>query len=369
MFQLFERPGPLMPPLIYGELRATTPVARVPLPHLSNAWIATSYDAVAAVLSDPRFGVSPPGTPDVQGDAHARRRRLVMRALTPRRLETIRPRIVELADGYATEFARSAPSADLVSAFAAPLAINVLCELIGVPEEERQALRSWAETALLIGDSPNEARMRQALQALREQATRLVEVKRKRLGNDLLSDLITVSDTDDGRLSDDELTSLVMVLVEGGYLSPRNAISVAVMQALADGRMSDRSPDIDEVTRLLAGQTGEALPRWVLQDVELEGRQLRTGEMVLARIEAANRDPARFPEPDRYVPGRGAQHLTFGRGPHHCIGAALARFELTAALSALARETPGLRLAVEQAEVPWSYGFSDSGPAALPLTW
>lgn len=372
MFQLFDRPAPLEPPTIYAEMRGKAPLARVPMPRFDNAWLATSYDVVATVLSDPRFGGNPPGDPASGKDAaaaHARMRRLVTRGLTARRVEAVRPRVEEMAADYADAMAEAGASADLVESFTAPLAINVLGEFLGVPREERVALRGWAEEALLIGNVPNGERMRQGVEALEEYARSLVATKRKLPGDDLLTDLIAVRDTDDGRLSDDELTSLIMVLLEGGYLSPRNAIGVAVMQAVSGGRMGDPEPDVDEVLRLLAGLTGEALPRWVQKNLTLEGEDLAAGDMVLARLEAANRDPAKFPDPDAYVAGRAVPHLTFGRGPHHCLGAALARMELLTALTVLARRFPSLALDSAVEDVPWSYGFADSGPASLPVSW
>lgn len=378
MFKLFERPGPLKPVSIYDEMREKSPVARVPVPRFDNAWLVTSYDAVATVLTDPRFGEAPPymaaaehGSSGAAG--HVRKRRLVTRGLTARRVEAVRPRVEELANDYVAQMAARKADAthpvDLVETFSAPLAINVLGEFIGVPVEERATLRRWAEESLLIGSVPNGERMRQGVEALKAYAGGLVAAKRKNPGDDLLTDLIAVRDTDDGRLSDEELTSLIMVLVEGGYLSPRNAISVAVMQTIVEGRGDETFPDIDEVLRLLAGLTGEALPRWVQRDLTLERQQLAAGDMVLPRLEAANRDPGKFPDPHRYVPGRGVPHLTFGRGLHHCLGAALARMELATALTVLRREVPGLRLETAVADVPWSYGFADSGPATLHVSW
>ncbi|MGZ0150520.1 cytochrome P450 [Kribbella sp. WER1] len=374
MFPLFERPGPLEPPSIYEEMREKAPVARVPVPRFDNAWLVTSYDAVATVLSDRRFVGAPPAAgAEGAADGHARVRRLVTRGLTARRVEAVRPYVEEIGRSYVARMTAQKVDAtqpiDLVEAFSAPLAINVLGESLGVPMEERAALRGWVEEALLIGSVPNGERMRQGVATLKAYVTELVAAKRKSPGDDVLTDLIAVRDTDDGRLSDEELTTLIMALLEGGYLSPRNAISVAVMQGIVEGRTSETDPDVDEVLRLLAGLTGEALPRWVQRDLTLEGEQLVAGDMVLARLEAANRDPKKFPDPHRYVPGRGVAHLTFGRGPHHCLGAALARMELVTALNVLAREVPNLRLETTVQDVPWSHGFADSGPATLYVSW
>lgn len=378
MFQLFERPGPLEPPKIYDELREKSPVARVPVPRFDNAWLVTSYDAVARVLSDSRFGGTPPNTGESfdsgsRAEGHARIRRLVTSGLNARRVEAVRPRVELMAKDYVAQMLEQRASAsspvDLVGAFCAPLAINVLGEFIGVPMDERDRLRAWSEEALLIGNVPNGERMRKGVEALESYVKDLMVSKRKSPGDDLLTDLIAVRDTNDGRLSDEELTSLVMVLLEGGYLSPRNAISVAVMQSVVEGRMSEADPDIDEVFRLLTGLTGEALPRWVQRDLTLAGEHLSAGDVVLARLEAANRDPVKFPNPHHYVADRGVPHLTFGRGPHHCLGAALARMELGTAFTVLARAMPGLRLEARVEDVPWSYGFADAGPATLHVSW
>ncbi|MDQ3762095.1 MAG: cytochrome P450 [Actinomycetota bacterium] len=127
---------------------------------------------------------------------------------------------------------------------------------------------------------------------------------------------------------------------------------------------------VEEMLRHQTGRSGEAMPRWTLTDVDLYGQHIPAGELVLARLEAANHDPTRFPDPDRFDPSRVPNpHLSFGHGPHHCLGAALARIELTAAVSALAERIPTLTLACCPEDIPWSGHPLDDGPAALPVTW
>ena len=162
---------------------------------------------------------------------------------------------------------------------------------------------------------------------------------------------------------------MAMTLVEGGYLSARNAISVSVVQMIRDGRPAGEEFDVEEVLRRLSGLIGEALPRWAKEDLELDGVRVHAGDMVLARLEAANQDPRHFAEPGTHLPGRPGKHLAFGHGAHYCLGAALARLEVSAVLRALGDQLPDLRLATPVEEIPWTHGFADSGPAAVQLTW
>ncbi|MDN5747542.1 MAG: cytochrome P450 [Pseudonocardia sp.] len=374
-----DRPDPLRPPPAYAELREDDPVARVTTPDGARAWLVTGHDAVITVLTDPRFGVTPPGgahpgndTLFQDGERHARLRRLVSRVFTPLSIDALRERVAEQAEALVAEMVEKGAPADLVDAVAAPLSITVIGELLGVTTAELSRFRRSADAAL-TGTDP--AALAQGWAALQELVAGLVEDKRHDPGDDLLSSLITVRDADDGRLSDGELVAMATVLVAAGYLSAANAIAVGAMQLVTLGRLADvadpatREPAVEELLRYQSGVTGEPLPRWARVDLELAGVPVAAGEMVLVRLEAADRDPSRFPDPDAFDPTREGTHLAFGRGPHHCLGAALARLELGAALGALATGLPSLRLAVPVPDVEWVHGYADSGPAALPVTW
>ena len=147
---------------------------------------------------------------------------------------------------------------------------------------------------------------------------------------------------------------MVLALVGAGYVSARNAIAVGVIHL--SGRFADLPADaVEEVPRHGAGTTGEPLPRWTTAEVRLDDRVLPAGTQVQVSLAAAQRA-------DR-------PHLAFGRGPHHCLGAVLARLELRAAFDAVARGVPGMRLAVDEDAVPWVRGHVDSGPTSVPVTW
>lgn len=385
----FDRPDPLRPPPAYAELREREPVAKVTNTDGRPAWLVTSHAAATAVLSDPRFGVTRPGEVAAEGgtllqdgEPHARLRRLVGKAFTPRRVEALRPRIGELAGETVRALADAGPPADLVAGLAAPLSIAVISELLGVALDERERFRALADAAssadFLAFEEFEERQAQEAQQAwgaFAAYVADLVAAKRKDLGDDLLSDLIAVRDSDDGRLDDYELTTLTLTILASGYLTATNAISTGALLLLEEGRLATLAdpaavePAVDEVVRLQISVIGEVFPRWAHADVSLEGSDIRTGDLVLVRLGAANRDPARFAEPDAYRPGRDAAHLAFGRGPHHCLGAALARVEIGAALHALARQLPGLRLHGTVGDIAWSRSHADSGPVSVPVTW
>ncbi|GAA1785431.1 cytochrome P450 [Streptomonospora arabica] len=387
----FDRPRPLDPPPAYAELRRSEPVARVTAPDGRRAWLVTSYEAVAAALADPRLGMTPSGAAEPgndtlfqDGDAHTRLRRLVAKAFTPRSVAAVRPRIEELAAAHVDAFADAGPPADLVAGLASPLSLAVIGELIGVEIGERERFSALAEAAgsvdfFSLDDEEQAAAAMKAWDDLTGYASGLVAAKREDLGDDLLSALISVRDADDGRLSGEELTAMATTLVAAGYQTTRNAISVGVIQLLTEGRLAgladagaeEVAAVVEEILRLEAGVIAEPFPRWAHTDLELDGVAIAAGDAVLVRLEAANRDPAHFSDPDRFLPERrsASPHLSFGRGPHHCLGAAPARIELGAALASLARRLPGLRLGAAVEELVWVRGQTDGGPATVPVTW
>ncbi|MFC5141206.1 cytochrome P450 [Actinomycetospora rhizophila] len=380
-----ERPDPTTPPARYRWLQEHEPVARVVGADGTPAWLVTSYELVAAGLADPRLGLTPPGVEVDEraslfrdGPAHTRLRRLVARAFTPRRIAELAPRIETLADRHVAALVAAAQDgpADLVDLLSAPLAVGSLGLLLGVDLDDHPRFRGLVDDALradpmaAAGDPALLAEAERAWGALTAFTADLVVAARERPGDDLLSALVQIRDADDGRLGDGELVALVTVLLAAGGLTVQGGLAVAVVRLLADdllAGLADR-PDVPELVDELVRRAGvEVFPRWAQEDLVLGDVTIAVGEKVLLRLEAANHDPARFADPEALRPGRAGPHLGFGRGPHHCLGAALARVELTAALTALSRRAPGLRLAVPVADIPWHRGEVDSGPMMLML--
>ncbi len=379
-----DRPEPFGPAPAYRTLRGSA--SRVITESGEPGWLVVDAESVRTVLSDPRFGITPPGTEAeggslmTDGEPHARLRRLVARAFTPRTLEGLRPWVDELAGRLVADLVASGPGADLVAVLARPLPLSVTTHMLGIRVDDREAFHVWADavsglTAAGLGREPGYG-AEQAWGELAGFLTGLIAEKRADPGDDVLSALVAVRDADDGRLDDGELVATSAAVVAGGYLTVANALSIGVVQLLQAGGLAglaDRdaaASAVEEVLRCQIGLGGEAFPRWARTDVELGGRRIAAGEMVLPRLEAANHDPDRFADPERFDRARTPNpHIGFGHGPHHCIGAALARIELVAAFSALARQVPGLALACRPEEIPWTGNPLDDGPAALPVTW
>ncbi|MCP3802801.1 cytochrome P450 [Allokutzneria sp. A3M-2-11 16] len=350
----FPQPDPTAPPPGYAELRATCPVAKVTTAEGMPAWLVTSYDAAAAVLSDARFGMAPAGMDSTGNDTlfqdgatHTRLRRLVTKAFTPRAIEALRPLIEERAAELVDAMIARGRTADLVEDLATPLSIAVISELLGVTLADRALFQELADR-VNAGDGT-------AWHEFGAYSAKLIAAKRDEPGEDLLSRLIEVRDDDNGRLDDNELIGMVATLVLAGYQTARNAICVAAIQLIEEGPRP-----LDEVIDRLGGIIGNPMPRWAHEDVEIAGTLIAKGDQVHVKLEAANQDPNRKALP----------HMSFGRGAHHCLGASLARVEIDAALRTLAAKLPGLRLATPVTEIPWSaLSATDRGPESVPVTW
>lgn len=382
----FPRPDPMLPASQLARLRAEDPVVRVKTPTGEPGWLVTRYDDARSVLSDRRFTLAVPGLDtDHQGPndslfqdppGHTRLRRLVSQAFTPRRLAALRPRMERIAAALVDELAAGQAPADLMEAFAFPLPITVIGELLGVPEPERESFRAWSDALLSLPRQESQD-AGSAWGSLDLQVTELVTRKRAHPGDDLLSALIAVSDRDDGRLSESELVMMAITLIPAGYLTTATGTGLGVILLASHGQLSLLAedptlvgPGVEEVLRYQTAAGDVA--RVASEDLELSGQLIRAGDTVLISITSANRDERRFAEPDRFdITRTDNQHLTFGHGIHHCLGAALARLELQVAFAALAAGLPTLRLALPQEELAWRHSdlFGDDWLSVLPVSW
>ncbi len=340
-------PGVLNDPFTaYGKARDQAPLARLLIPGMGTWWVMTRYDTVKAMLADPRFELSPAsfmrpsGIPErylpymrtlseMDGPDHHRLRRLVAPAFTPRRAEEFRPRIVPIVDALLDE----APQ-DLVRDFAQPLPMDVICEFVGIPREDRPQWREYG-AAIAAGHGPGFA---EAIPGIMDDTLAAVARRREEPADDLVSFLIQANE--DERLTDTEIVSLVWHLVLAGQ-TPANLITNAVELMLTQ---QIKEVNVDELMRFCSPQLLTA-PRYATQDVELEGVLIRKGDAVTTAMVAANRDPRVFEHPDTFdVTRQATGHVGFGHGPHFCLGAALARVETEVALTRLFDRFPSLRL-------------------------
>lgn len=354
----------------YGRARERAPLAKVAAPGFGPMWTLTRHADAKAVLGDARFAINadsfmrPPGIPEhcltymrtmseMEGPEHARLRRLVSPAFSPRRAAAFRPRIERIVLGLLDGLPDRAEDGvvDLLEHFTRPLPIEVICELVGISEADRPRWRRYG-AAVAGGLGPEFA---EAIPGIMEGALAAVAHSRAEPGEDLLSDLLHIQAEDGDRLSDTELVTLVWQLVLAGQ-TPTNFIANAVDALL---RHPDQlaalrqDPDlvrgaVEELLRW-CGSTLLTVPRYAQEDVEVHGVLIREGEPITAAVASANRDPRAFAEPDR-LDVRGAvgsaAHLGFGHGPHFCIGASLARAQTEVALTALLSRFPELALAV-----------------------
>ena len=375
-----------------AELQSSRALARVRLPYGGDAWLATSYEDVRAVLGDPRFsraaafGKDVPRLSeainthatilDMDPPDHTRLRRLVAMAFTPKRVEALRPRTQEIVDGLLERMAVSKPPVDLMESLAWPLPITVICALMGVPVEDTERFRSWTDTALAV-TAFSGAEIRQGMENLRSYIAGLIAERRDTPRDDLLGAMVQARDAED-RLSENELVMFGVTLLVAGHETTANTLGNFIYTLLTHPEQLARlrtDPSlvpsaIEELLRYtpLSGSAG--FVRIATEDVELSGGRVRAGDAVLTETAAANRDEQAFEHAETIDIGRtNNPHLSFGHGVHYCIGAQLARMELTIALGTLLRRFPDLALAVDADKVEWKRGRRVRGLHSLPVTW
>ncbi|MFC9686101.1 cytochrome P450 [Streptomyces sp. NPDC056948] len=351
--------------------------------------LATGHAAARAILADRRFSsryellhmpVPVPGMPselppapvgDITGlDApeHTRYRRLLTGKFTVRRMRQLTERVEQFTTECLDAMEQAGPTADLVEALARPVPALVICELLGVPYTDRERFQSQVET---IFDQAADAEARGgAYAALLQYLNELVLAKRAEPTDDLLSDL-TTSD-----LTDEELAGIGGLLLAAGLDTTANMLALGTFALLsnpdqldalrADPGLAEQA--VEELLRYLS--VADPILRAALEDVEVEGRLIRAGETVTVSVQAANRDPHRFPDPDRLdIHRKATGHLSFGHGAHQCLGQQLARVEMAVVFPALLARFPTLRLAVPPREVPLREHSNIYGVIGLPVTW
>ncbi|MET8542010.1 cytochrome P450 [Kitasatospora sp. NPDC004799] len=382
------------PPAEFADLRAKCPVSRVRLPSGDQAWLVTGYDEVVSALSDQRlsraalrepgavrtvsgedFSDNPYNLLNQEGPDHARLRRLIAPAFTPRKAERWRSRVVEIADELIDRLVDGPRPADLHHDFAAVLPVWVICEMVGAPVEDRPLLQQWTDRLVSITAHTPEERLA-ARQESAAYVAALVAERRANPGEDLLSTLISARDDED-RLDERELVWLGINLLVAGHDTTVSAVSRALYQLL---RHPDQWRLLTERPDLLENATEELLRyappseigfmRIATEDLELAGTPVARGEGVIPVMHAAGRDVRRVDDPERLVLTRSdPRHVAFGHGAHYCPGAGVARMELQVAFGTLARRLPSLRLAVPAEEVEWLGGLLTLRPKALPVEW
>jgi hypothetical protein len=377
----------------YRRLRTEDPVHLHPM----GFWVLTRYDDVLTALRDPRFGREGlhPMLAEVYGDesapgelprsmlfrdppGHGRLRALVVRPFTAPGVEAMRPQIQSIVDDL-LDSALARPSMDVIADLAYPLPFTVICHMLGVPRDDRPEIRQWSADLARsldalgpLGDVRLRERGRAGRRALGDYFRGLVAERRRDPRADLLGTLIAAEEAGD-RLTEGEILTMCVLLFVAGHETTVNLIGNAVLALL---RHSDELQRLRDDPSLMPAAVEELLrydspvqrfARVPVVDVEVDGRTIPKGAVVVGAIGAANRDPAHFAEPDRLDLGRrDNRHLSFGSGIHVCLGAALARAEAQIAIATLLRRASTLE--VQTATPEWRLSSTLRGLKTLPVT-
>ncbi|MCX4621291.1 cytochrome P450 family protein [Streptomyces albogriseolus] len=388
-----ERPAPLewapapFPFERLAALRAEGPVHRVRVPGSGDAWLVVTRDAVRAALTDPRLrndirhsagwetdGGHAVGRNMLQSDPphHTRLRRLVAGHFTQGRVAALRPRVEAVARDLLDRMPEAGP-ADLVGAYALPLPVTVICDLLGVPAADRADFHRWSDE--LVTPTGAEAAAASTA-ALAGYLTDLIARKARTPDGTLLADLAAPGTPDaEAALSPEELLGMAFLLLVAGHETTVNLISATVLSLLthpdqlallrADPELAGAA--VEESLRLHSPVHSGAF-RFAAEPLELAGTAVAAGDAVLVSLAAASRDPLAFPDPDRFDLTRRTQgHLGFGHGVHHCLGAPLARVEAAVALRLLLERHPGLALDAAPRSLTWRAGTLLRGLTTLPV--
>ena len=353
----------------YHAIRAQVPVFKW---QEYGYWCFARHEDVNGLLRDRRFGrqilhvasreeLGWPETPEhlrpfygfeqhslleLEPPVHTRLRGLINRSFLSRQVERLRPAITSLSNGLIDRF-EAEGEADLLTSFATPIPVIVICDLLGVPSDMAQQLLSWSHDMV----SMYQARRDRAVEDAAVKATiafsefmrGYINQRRKDPRDDLLSELIRAEEQGQ-KLSEDELVTTAILLLNAGHEATVHAIGNGIKTLLEHGIRNDIGEGhIEETLRYDAPL--HLFTRYALEDIEYAGIRLKKGETVGLMLGAANRDPARFPEPDRFDPSRDPNpQVSFGAGIHFCIGAPLARLEMQTALPLLFQRLPKLEL-------------------------
>lgn len=403
IYQLYGADFKRNPHPTYAAMRKEHPVIRQPgLFENFHIWFVTRYADVQAVLADnetfvldahmafdpadPRLDMLVDSRPVMQlvnnnllskdGEDHRRLRSLVQSAFTPRMVAQLRPAIQAIADELLDQIVDDG-QADLVGSFAFPLPIIVILEMLGIPRNDRNQLRIWSDAFVTPDPSPGaEQQFLRSMTDFTDYLRALFVQRRAEPRNDLVTALLQAEE-EGRRLSEQELFSMVVLLIVAGHETTVGLISNAVLTLLLHPDQLDavrRNPSltpaaIEEILRY-EGPVERTITRFVTKDVTLAGQRLNRGDLVIAVVGSANRDSAQFPDADRFDIIRNPQrHLGFGHGVHYCVGAPLARLEGEIAVNTLLRRLPGLRLAADVQRLEWRTQPLFRGLVALPVAW
>ncbi|GAA1405923.1 cytochrome P450 [Kitasatospora putterlickiae] len=390
----------VLPPLHCLRLLEPGPPRLAALPTGTPVWLVSRHTDVRQVLTDPRLGRAPLFAPDappvtrapnllddptallnIDGVEHQRLRRTVQRAFTPRAIARWRPWVASVVEGLIDELIDQGSPADIVAAYTRPLPVAVISRLMGLDLLDSKRLEHWSDHALATTAYTPQA-IRTAMDEFAGFGAEVVAERRAEPGDDLVSSLLAAA-ADTPGITEEQIVTLVIGLVVAGHETTMTSLGNALVYLLGEGRdawhrlASDEQSAAAATEQLLrAVPLGDAdtlpgLLRRAVEDIEIGGVRIPAGSVVAADVTAANSDPEVFTGDlltELFSP-LAAPSYTFGAGPHHCLGAWLARMELEIALHRLARRLPSLRLTAPQDTIDWRHGLLTRSPQRLEVAW
>ncbi|MDC0713328.1 cytochrome P450 [Stigmatella sp. ncwal1] len=390
--EVIENPFPL-----YARMRQAAPVARSRHPSMEGPiWVVCRYHAAVEFLKDNRFAKSKQKLDrdsqrryfrvsslkhldqhmlSADPPMHTRLRSLVAQAFTSRRVEALRPRITAIAEQL-LDTVQKQDSVDLLDAFAFPLPITVIAELLGVPVEDQDRFRAWTTTFLTPPKDGDLAPLRRMAQEFQDYLQEFLARRRAEPRDDLASAMITAEEQGD-RLTPVELMSMVFLLLVAGHETTVNLIGNGLWALLKHPGQLERlraepallDSAVEEMLRY-CGPVKHSTSRFTLEDTEFHGERIPAGEMVVAGLVSANHDAEVFPEPERFdIARQPNRHIAFGSGIHFCLGAPLALLEAKLSFRLLLERLPRLRFAVEPSTLRWRDSLLIHGLERLPVTF
>lgn len=398
-FDIFAPRTRANPHALYEQMRTVDPVYCAVGPVTgNNFWFLTRYDDCVTFLKDdkrfgkeikkhltqeqlarwrqgeedPSFEVINHHLLNIDPPDHTRLRALVHKAFTPRMVENLRPRIQQIADDLLDAMAGQ-HEADLIAAFAFPLPITVIAEMLGVPASDRDKFRDWTRTLLF---SPNFDENRRAVLEFGMYMHAMIDARSENPQDDLISALVAAEEAGD-RLDRMELLSMIFLLLVAGHETTVNLIGNGTLALLQHPDQKQKLIDNPTLIRLAVeemlrynGPVETTTWRHAFEDVEIDGKVIHTGDVIMAALLAANRDPAHFASPNTFdITREPNRHIAFGSGIHFCLGAPLARLEGAIAINTLLRRLPNLELAVSADQLEWNESILIHGMKAMPVAF
>jgi cytochrome P450 len=362
------------------RLRARGPVVETRFPIVGKVWLTTTYDAAAPVMKDSAtFTLRKDGSPaglrwwmpafvgamasnmlTVDEPDHTRLREIVDEAFRRRAVLDMQPHICAIADNLAEELFADGSPADLVKRYARILPLAVICELLGLPHTDRPKFIAWANTVARLTGAVSVLRMMRGLWWMKRYLEERLRLAREHGGEGLIAELVRV-EMEGGRISADEMVSMIFLLLGAGSETTTHLISGSVYELIRNPALRDWLEEdwsraglaVEEFLRFVS-PVQFTKPRFVREDMELGGVRLKKGDRIMAMLAAANMDPQANERPERLdLERRPNRHVSFGTGIHFCLGHQLARIEGMCALQALFTRWPRLSLAVAPDQIRW----------------